>query len=260
MNFKKDLIFKDVSILKGVGPQLSKYLKKKKIEKIKDIILNLPYSETDRSKIFRLNQLEIGKTQTIKVLVKKISFPRIRNLPNRIFCEDDTGKIEIVYFNSREGYLRKIFPLNNWVIISGKINYYRNKYQMSNPDYVTNLENQDYVVKNIPKYSLTEGINEKKYRFISEQVTKNLPKVDDWLSEDFVQSNNLLNWHEAIKKLHNSDESKNNKSKSYRRIVFDELCANFLTLSENRMRIKKSKTPKKFVAKYTESIIKKLPL
>ena len=141
-NFKKFNL--KIKYINGCGPQLSKYLKKKKNEKIKDIILNLPYSETDRSKIFRLNQLEIGKTQTIKVLVKKISFPRIRNLPNRIFCEDDTGKIDIVYFNSREGYLRKIFPLNNWVIISGKINYYRNKYQMSNPDYVTNLENQDY--------------------------------------------------------------------------------------------------------------------
>ena len=71
MDLKKDLIFKDISILKGVGPKLSKYLKKKKIEKVKDIIFNLPYSKTDRSKIFKLNQLEIGKTQTIKVLVKK---------------------------------------------------------------------------------------------------------------------------------------------------------------------------------------------
>ena len=33
---KKDFIFNDVNKLKGVGPQLSKYLKKKKIEQIKD--------------------------------------------------------------------------------------------------------------------------------------------------------------------------------------------------------------------------------
>ena len=46
---KKDFIFSPVNNLKGVGPQLSKYLKKKRIEKIKDIILNLPYSDTDRS-------------------------------------------------------------------------------------------------------------------------------------------------------------------------------------------------------------------
>ena len=50
----KDNIFDSISNLKGVGSQLSKYLKKRKIEKIKDIILNLPYSETDRSKIVKL--------------------------------------------------------------------------------------------------------------------------------------------------------------------------------------------------------------
>ena len=55
---KKNFIFQDVNKLEGVGPKLTKYLKKKKIEKIKDIILNLPYSETDRSKLSNLNELE----------------------------------------------------------------------------------------------------------------------------------------------------------------------------------------------------------
>ena len=182
---KKNFIFEDVKKLKGVGTQLSKYLKKKKIEKVKDIILNLPYSETDRSKISKLNELEIGKIQTIKVKVIKLNFPRIRNLPNKILCEDETGKIEITYFNSREGYIRKIFPINDWVIISGKVKYFRNKYQITNPDYVTSLENKDYVMKSIPKYNLTKGINEKKYRSISENVIKNLPKINDWLEKDF---------------------------------------------------------------------------
>ena len=71
---KKDFIFESVSNLKGVGNQLTKYLKKRKIEKIKDIILNLPYSETDRSKLYKLNELEIGKIQTIKVKVIKLNF------------------------------------------------------------------------------------------------------------------------------------------------------------------------------------------
>ena len=118
---KKDFIFDNVDKLKGVGKQLSKYLKKKKIEKVKDILLNLPYSETDRSKLYKLNELEIGKIQSIKVLVKKLNFPRIRNLPNKITCEDETGKVDIIYFNSREGYLRKLYPINKWLIISGKI-------------------------------------------------------------------------------------------------------------------------------------------
>ena len=255
---KKNFIFSPINNLKGVGPQLSKYLKKKRIEKIKDIILNLPYSDTDRSKIYKLNELEVGKIQSIKVLVKKLNFPRIRNLPNKVICEDETGKIDIVYFNSREGYLRKLYPLNEWLIISGKINYFNKKYQITNPEYVTKLDNQEYVIKNIPKYNLTKGINEKKYRFISEQVINNLPIIEDWLKEKFIKENNLIGWNEGIKRLHNSKESKNNQSNSFRRLVFDELCANFLALSENRKRIKKNKIPKVFSNEYSKKIIKNL--
>ena len=256
---KKDSIFQDVIKLKGVGKQLSKYLKQKKIEKIKDVLLNLPYSETDRSKLYKLDELEIGKIQSIKVLVKKLNFPRIRNLPNKITCTDETGKIDIVYFNSREGYLRKIFPINEWIIISGKINYFNGKYQITNPDYVTKLDDKDFVVQNIPKYNLTKGINEKKYRVISDQVIKNIPKIDDWLDKNYIKENNLLNWNESITKLHTTLDSKNNKSKSFRRLVFDEICANFLTLSENRKRIKKKKKAKKFKDDVQNDIIKKLP-
>ena len=256
---KKDFLFEDINKLKGVGVQLSKYLKKKKIEKIKDILLSLPYSETDRSKLYKLNELEVGKIQTIKVLVKKINFPRVRNLPNKISCEDESGRIDIVYFNSREGYLRKLYPLNKWLIISGKINFFNKKYQITNPDYVTTLENKDFVVKNILKYNLTKGINEKKYRVISDQVIKNIPRVEDWLTEDFIKQNKLLNWNDSIAKLHSSKESKNNNSESFRRLVFDEICANFLTLSENRKRIKKEKKEKKYKKLFSNKIIANLP-
>ena len=256
---KKDFIFNDVNKLKGVGPQLSKYLKKKRIEKVKDILLNLPYSETDRSRIYKLNELEIGKIQTVKVIVKKLNFPRVRNLPNKIVCEDESGTIDIVYFNSREGYLRKLYPINEWVVISGKINFFNKKYQITNPEYVTTLDKQDYVVKNIPKYNLTKGINEKKYRSISEQIVNNIPKVDDWLSNNYIKKNNLLNWNESIKKLHNSNDGKDSKSKSFRRLVFDELCANFFILSKTRRRIKKEKIAKNFSKKTEDDIKKRLP-
>jgi len=256
---KKDFIFDDVSRLKGVGKQLSKYLKKKRIEKIKDILLNLPYSETDRSILYKLDELEIGKTQSIKVFVKKLNFPRIRNLPNKILCEDESGKIDIVYFNSREGYLRKLYPLNEWVIISGKINFFNNRYQITNPDYVTTLDNKDFVVKNIPKYNLTKGINEKKYRIISDQVIDNIPKINDWLDENYIKRNNLLNWNKSIINLHKTKEGRDNRSKSFKRLVFDEICANFLILSENRKKIKRKKKVKNFKGIIENKILKKLP-
>ena len=131
---KNNFLFNSISSVKGVGLKLKKYLKNKKIEKIKDLLLDLPYEVTDRSKISDLNELEIGKIATIKVIVLKYNFPRIRNLPNKVICEDETGKIECIFFNSFEGYIKKILPLNEWVVISGKVNFHNKKYQITNPN------------------------------------------------------------------------------------------------------------------------------
>tara|TARA_A100001011_G_scaffold369179_1_gene424256 strand:+ start:2190 stop:4247 length:2058 start_codon:yes stop_codon:yes gene_type:complete len=248
---KKNYIFSDINSLKGVGKIIKGYLKKKKIEKINDLLWNLPYSSTDRSNLVSLDKLEIGKIFTCKVKVKKYSFPRIRNLPNKIHCEDDTGKIDLIYFNSKEGYLKKILPVGSWVVISGKINFYKNKYQMTNPDYVTTLEKIEYVKKNIPKYSLTEGISEKIYRKLIERVLSEMPAIEEWYDNEFIINNNLKNWNDSIKELHNLDNEKNLKSSSYRRIVFDEIISNLVVLSYNRKQIKKlKKEPKQFNKKY----------
>ena len=129
LNKKKEYLFNSVSTLQGVGPKLTKYLKNKKIEKINDLLWNIPYDYSDRRKTVELDKLQVGKILTIKVKVKKYNFPRLRRLPNRISCEDSKGKIDIIFFNSREGYIKKILPLNNWVVISGKINFYKNQFQ-----------------------------------------------------------------------------------------------------------------------------------
>ena len=126
-HIKNNYLFSSVTKIRGVGSKLSKYLKNKKIEKINDILWDFPYSYTDRSKFVSLDKLEIGRILTIKVKVIKYNFPRIRNLPNKIKCVDDKGEIDLVFFNSREGYIRKILPLNNWVIVSGKINFFRKR-------------------------------------------------------------------------------------------------------------------------------------
>ncbi len=256
---KKDSIFKDVNNLKGVGKQLSKYLKNKKIEKIKDILLNFPHSETDRSKIVNLDKLKNGKVQTIRVLVKRLNFPRVRNLPNKIICEDQSGSIEITYFNSREGYLRKLFPINNWVIISGKVSFFNKKYQITNPEYVTSLDKEDYVKQVIPKYSLTKGINAKKYRSISNQIINNLPFIDDWHDQNFLKKNNFLNWNKNIIALHKTKDSQNSLSQTFRRHAFDEICANLLVLSENRRKIKKIKKRKSFNRTISNKLMSALP-
>ena len=94
-----DFLTKNVSTLSGVGNKIKKLLKKKKIEKISDLLWNFPFDYTDRSNLQTLDKLEIGKITTVRVRVLKYNFPRIRNLPNKVICEDENGKIDIIFFN-----------------------------------------------------------------------------------------------------------------------------------------------------------------
>ena len=256
---KKFFLFSSVDSVPGVGKKISTFLKKKRIEKVSDLLWDLPYSITDRSESTTLDKLEIGKIFTIKVKVIKYNFPRIRNLPNKIICKDNFGEIDLIFFNSREGYIRKILPLNEWVSVSGKINYFRNKYQITNPTYIANTENIDGIKKIIPKYSLTEGLKEKTYRNIIEKVIKQIPDIDEWHEEIFLKRMGFLSWKKSIENLHNPKSEKNLNSIFFKRIAYDEIFANLLFLSNNRHKIKKiKKVIKKFKNIYSNKLIQSL--
>ena len=246
---KKNFLFQDVSSIEGVGKKLSLYLKKKKIEKVNDLLWNLPYSFTDRSEVVTTNKLEVGKIFTIKVKVLKYNFPRIRNLPSRVYCKDECGEIDLIFFNSREGYIRKILPLNEWVAVSGKVSFFKKKYQITNPSYVEKVEQIELVKKIIPKYSLTEGLSEKIYSRIIERVFNKIPDIEEWHEENFIKKMNFLNWKDSITKLHNSKIQKDLNSNYLKRLAYDEIFANLLFHSNNRNKIKKVKKNKKYFKK-----------
>ena len=258
--YKKNFLFEDVSSIAGVGKKLSLYLKKKKIEKVNDLLWNLPYSFTDRSETATLNKLEIGKIFTIKIKVIKYNFPRIRNLPSKVLCKDEFGQIELIFFNSREGYIRKILPIDEWVAVSGKVNFFKNKYQITNPTYVEKIEQIELVKKIIPKYSLTEGLSEKIYSKIIEKVFLKIPEIDEWHNKNFIKKMNFLSWKDSIQQLHTSKIEKDLNSNYLMRLAYDEIFANLLFNSYNRNKIKKVKKNKKiFNEKYSNRLIKTLP-
>ena len=252
-----EYLLQDLSKLKGVGKKIAEILKKKKINNLFDLLWRLPKSYTDRTEKNKINEIQIGKIHTLTVVVKKYSFPRIRNLPNRVICEDETGKIDCVFFNSYEGYIRKILPLNEEVTISGKINYFNKKYQITNPKYIS--KDNSLIAKIHTKYSLTEGISEKIYYKIIDQILKNLPTLTEWLDKKILNKFNNESWNESIIKLHDPKNIGNFKSDFYRRLAFDEILASFLISSEIRKKIKKiKKKSKKFSQLPFITTIKKL--
>ena len=256
---KNNFLFNNTSSVKGVGLKLKKYLKNKKIEKVKDLLLDLPYEVTDRSKISDLNELEIGKIATVKVIVLKYNFPRIRNLPNKVICGDKDKKIDIVFFNSREGYIKKVLPIGKKIFISGKIGYYKKRYQITNPTYIELENNKSKITKIFPKYSLTEGITEKIYRKLIKQTLEKI-QDDDWHNRQFLKKNNFQGLKETFLNLHDPEKKIDIRSNDYKRLAYDEIFSNLITLLSARriVRIKKKKK-KVHNNKFANIILKNFP-
>ena len=245
MSNKKDhsYLLSDLTKLKGVGNKISNLLKKKKVNTIFDLLWKLPKSYTDRSISSNIKDLKIGEIQTVTIIPYKYNFPRIRNLPNRVSCRDETGDLECIFFNSYEGYIKKILPIGKKVVVSGKIGFFRNKYQITNPKYVS--EDSTVIKIKHNQYSLTEGITEKLYNNIIKQIIKNLPKLEEWHNKDILKNFDNISWYDSINKLHKPENIGKYKSPFYNRLAFDEIFSSYLVHSEIRRKIKKIKKNKK---------------
>ena len=241
MNIKRnyEYLLSNLSSLKGVGIKTTNLLKKKRINNIFDLLWKLPKSSTDRSESSKIKDLRIGENQTITVIPQKYNFPRIRNLPNRVECSDESGVIECIFFNSYEGYIRKILPLGKEITISGKISLFRNKYQITNPKYVS--EDSSLIKKQHNTYSLTEGISEKVYNKIISQIIEKLPFLEEWHSTNILKNFKNIGWNEAIKDLHKPENVGKYNESFYKRLAYDEIFSTFLVNSEIRKKIKKIK-------------------
>tara|TARA_B100001250_G_scaffold232524_2_gene199667 strand:- start:309 stop:2351 length:2043 start_codon:yes stop_codon:yes gene_type:complete len=242
-----EYLLSSLDSIKGIGKKTIQLFYKKKIKTIFDLIWHLPISKIETSKNTDINNLQVGKDQSIKIIPIKYNFPRIRNLPNRVNCLSSNQKIDCVFFNSYEGYIKKILPVNMEIIVYGKIGFYKGKYQITNPKLVS--ENQDGVIKDLNNYSLTQGLTLKKYNKTIEEVLKIIPNLKEWHSKKIMKNFNNVSWKESIEKIHNFEFEKINNSDYLKRLIFDEIIANFLISSRIRLKIKKIKKNKKLFNK-----------
>ncbi len=249
-----EYLLASIDTISGVGKKTFSLLNKKKIFTIFDLLWHLPISKIETADDTEIEDLQIGKIYNIKVIPIKYNFPRIKNLPNKVICQKNNNKIECIFFNSYEGYIRKILPLNKEVLINGKATYFRNKFQFVNPSQ-SKSDISNIILEN-NKYSLTEGLGLKKFNQIINNVFKKLPDLEEWFPKEVSKIFNHASWKESILKLHNEDIGIIRNTKYFKRLVFDEIFANFLLSSKIRSKIKKIKKKNKvFNPNYQDRIL-----
>ena len=105
-----------------------------------------------------------GHIATLTVTVEKHTPNAKRNMPYRVRCQDETGPLDLVFFNPHKDYIEKQLPVGATVIVSGRVDHYQGRAQIVHPDAIGTPEEIDEVAVVEPVYPLTQGLTNKPVR------------------------------------------------------------------------------------------------
>ena len=155
-------IFSKISSISGIGPKLEILFNKLVGDKIVDLLWHLPNNIIKREKIKILNKASIGSIIIIKIKILNHNVPKFKRQPFRVNSISNGIPIDIVFFNARHPYVKMNLPINNEKIICGKLEYFKNSFQITHPEFIKDIENNEIDTLQ-PAYPLTQGLTQKIY-------------------------------------------------------------------------------------------------
>jgi len=256
-----DFLYQNVEKLKGIGPKKASYFKNLNINTVIDIFYNLPTRSIDRTQDIDFKNLEKGQTITTLVKVKKHHFPFNPKLPYVIECEKGSLIINIIYFSIRGNFLRKKYPENKELIISGKVSFYKSNLSVAHPDYIEEIENEDKLRTFENIYPLTRGITLKDIRIVLNDAKNHFNKFDEWLNENIIKKYNFSSFNESLIKMHfpSVKEDIESRENFRKRLAVDELVSNYFAIRYLKEKTKRKNESLNLNFNLQEKLINELP-
>jgi len=196
-----DFLNTDLQFVRGVGPVLAtRFADLLGGRRVLDFMLHIPVYVKERGIIDNVATASPGDVITTMLYVKEHkvgrSFGRRRS-PTRITCVDKAGQTVVIqFFNSNflEYWLNKL-PIGQWRLVSGKLEPGRAP-TINHPDFIEEPQNADKIPKVQAIYRSGEGITQKTFTNVRDQVFAVLP--DKMVGED----EHLVEFFDALRNAH----------------------------------------------------------
>ncbi len=207
-----------------------------------DLLNYFPTRYEDYSIVSKINRIQVGEVVTIigKIIEAKNQYTRSRITIQKIVISDDTGVVEVNWFN--QPYLIRVFKIGEMVSVSGIVKQFGAKISIDPKEYEiifdrsNDQKNLKHTGKIVPIYSEKRGLSTKTVRdkifFILNSVVGDDPRVvpvghdgptlRDPLPPSIIKFNHLIDEDEAYKQIHFPD-SLEMADKARERLAFDEL-------------------------------------
>lgn len=219
-------LFAEVEALKGIGPGLKKPLERLGLARAIDVAFHLPIGWIDRKSVERLDMADVGRTITIALTAVDYRQSGSGRGPLRVHATDAGGDyVSLVYFGGNPSWSRKLFPLGEQRIVSGKLESYGQELQIVHPDLVLK-PGEDLPAAREPVYPLSEGLTSRRLHQLAEQAIARAPELPEWIEPSVLQQRGWKPWRATLASVHADPAD----SASRARLAYDEVFANQLAL------------------------------
>lgn len=229
-----------VSIIPKIGPKYEFLLSKLGISTIKDLIYHLPSRYEDYSNLKKIKDILPNENITISGFLLSISnvFTRNKKRLTRGVLKDETGKIDLIWFNSH--FLAKSLVVGEKYKLTGLAKPNGSKLTLTAPT-IQKLENDELDKGEVVGiYPETEGINSK---FLRDKVRFALDnfKIDEFLPDEILKKYEFKQLKDTLFKLH-FPEPEQDSDKLLERMQFEELFLELLKVEERKLKWSKKLT------------------
>jgi ATP-dependent DNA helicase RecG len=218
-------LFADVEALKGVGPQVSKLLKRLGLARVVDVLFHLPTGSIERLRVPAASADVLGRNIIVDLTPFEIRESRSGRGPMRVFASDGGGNtISLIYFNN-PGWAKRSVPIGQLRTISGKLEAYGDEWQIIHPE-VTEPGKGPQPALREPVYPLTEGLTNRRLGELAASALERAPELPEWIEPSLAAREGWRPWRAALAEAHAEPQS----TSSRRRLAYDEVFANQLAL------------------------------
>ena len=251
-----DFFNTDLQFIHGVGPVLaSKFNDVLGGRRVLDFLLHIPSYVRPREILDSVTSAKVGDTVTISVMVKSHkkggNFHGHRR-PTQIICADKfAAPVTIQFFNVNFlDYWTEKLPIGQWRIVSGKLDFNsRTGAVINHPEFIETPENAAKIPRHQAIYPSGEGLSQKTFSSVRDQIFKILHERID----ANVVDENMLEFLDALEHVHypetNDDLAPN--ATYIVKLAYSELFAHQSAIAINRRaRLEQKNTRPLRVKKY----------
>ncbi|HEY5597353.1 MAG TPA: ATP-dependent DNA helicase RecG [Kiloniellales bacterium] len=226
-------LFAPVAVLPGVGPRTAKLVEAVAGPQVVDLCWHLPAGLIDRRYAPTLGSAEPERIATLTLHIGPHVAPRNPRQPHRIRCGDETGEIDLVFFHAKPDYLAKVLPEGETRVVSGRIEVFGGRLQMTHPDHIGSLEERARLKTVEPVYRLTGGLTLKTLGKAVQAALARAPDLPEWLDPAYRARHGWPAWRAALAAVHapQSQADLEPTTPARQRLAYDELLANQLALA-----------------------------